>query len=180
MEVTLRRSAPALVALAVLTAPAAAKDKPLEQPQVFQAVIDCKALSDPAARLACYDRAVATLASAAEAKDVLVVDRKTVRETKRGLFGLTLPKIKLFGGNDDEEVTQIESTISAVHSAKDGMSVFVLADGGRWKQTDGRFLFPKVGQPILIRKGALGSFIAQVNKQPGVKVIRLQGPSEGS
>ncbi|MBK6802961.1 hypothetical protein [Novosphingobium sp.] len=165
----------ACTVLMFAAAPALA-DKPVEvatQPPVFRAVIDCKALPDPQARLACYDKAVGALAAAAETRDVLVVDRATARSTKRSLFGLALPRIKLFGDNDDEEVEQIESTITTAYDAKDGMSVFVLADGARWKQTEGRFTYPKAGQPIVIRRAALGSFFAKVNNQAAVRVIRL-------
>lgn len=165
----------ACAALFCAATPALA-DKPVEvatQPPVFRAVIDCKALADPQARLACYDKAVGALASAAESRDVLVVDRATARSTKRSLFGLALPRIKLFGDNDDEEIEQIESSITSAYDARDGMSVFVLADGARWKQTEGRYTYPKAGQPIVIRRAALGSFFAKVNNQAAVRVIRL-------
>lgn len=144
------------------------------QPAVLKAVLDCRPISDPGARLACFDRSAAALDTAAAAKDVLVVDRDTARKTKRGLFGLTLPKLKLFGENDDEEVDQIESKIASSYAGKDGSTVFVLEDGARWKQTDGRETYPKAGQSIVVRKGALGSFFARVNNQPGVRVIRVQ------
>lgn len=145
-----------------------------QQPAVLKAVLDCRAVADPAARLACFDRSTAAFDAATAAKDVLVVDRDTARKTKRGLFGLALPKLKIFGDNDDEEVEQIESTIASTYSGRDGSTVFVLPDGARWKQTDGRDTYPKVGQPIVVRKGALGSFFARVNNQPGVRVIRVQ------
>lgn len=165
------------MALVVATGAAAKdKDKPdpsTAPPPVYQSVLDCRAIADPAQRLACFDAKVGAMAAATEKKDLVIVDRETIRATKRGLFGISLPKIKLFGGNDDEEVNQIESTINAAYAAKDGMSVFVLADGSRWKQTDGRFTYPKAGQKILIKRAALGSFMAQVNGQPGVRVLRL-------
>lgn len=171
----MRRSSHLIVPLALLFgAPAMAQDpaRPV-QPQVFQAVVDCRTLTDSAARLACYDAKVAELAGAAEAKQVLVVDRATTEKTKRGLFGLSLPKIKLFGDNDDVEIEKIESTITAVSSARDGSVIFVLTDGARWKQTDGRDTFAKAGQKIEIAKGSLGSFFARINGQSGVRVIRL-------
>ncbi|PLK27272.1 hypothetical protein [Novosphingobium sp. TH158] len=163
-------------ALVALAAPALAKDKEepgTAPPATYQAVLDCQKITDAAARLACFDRSVTAMADATQKKDVVVIDRATIRETKRGLFGISLPRIKLFGGNDDVEVNQIESTISGTSSAKDGMSVFVLADGSRWKQTDGRYTYPKPGQKIVVKRAALGSFMANVNDQPGVRVIRL-------
>ncbi|MFO1255036.1 MAG: hypothetical protein U1E37_05135 [Sphingomonadaceae bacterium] len=163
-------------AAALLVSPALAKDKDqpaAAQPQVFQAVVDCRKLAGDAERLACYDRSVDALASAADSKQVLVVDRATTEKTKRSLFGLSLPRIKLFGENDDVEIEKIESTLTAVSSARDGSAIFVLADGARWKQTDGRDTFAKAGQTIEIRKGSLGSYFARINGQSGVRVIRL-------
>ncbi|MFM5931070.1 MAG: hypothetical protein ACKOPQ_09200 [Novosphingobium sp.] len=155
----------------------AAKDKDQDistaPPPAYKAVLDCRAQSDSAARLACFDKAVGAMAAASDKKDLVVIDRATIRETKRGLFGISLPKIKIFGGNDDEEVNQIESTLTAAYSSNDGMSIFVLANGSRWKQTDGRYTYPKAGQKIVVKRAALGSFMANVDGQPGVRVIRL-------
>lgn len=154
---------------------AIAKDKDVSTapPPAYQAILDCQKLADPAARLACFDKAVTAMSDATQKKDLVVIDRATIRETKRGLFGINLPRIKIFGGNDEEEVSQIESTLTSAYSAKDGMSVFVLADGSRWKQTDGRYTYPKAGQKIVVKRAALGSFMANVDGQPGVRVIRL-------
>lgn len=164
----------ASMVLAFTTAPALAKDQTsTAQPAVFQAVLDCKTLTDPAARLACFDQTTQALADAAKTNDVLVVDRATVRKTKRGLFGLSLPRIKLFGDNDDEEIEQIDSTIASTYSARDGATVFVLPDGARWKQTEGRDTFARAGQKIVIVKGSLGGYFARVNGQAGVRVMRL-------
>jgi len=161
---------------AALPAQAKDKDKPLDgpAPAVFQAVIDCKAQNDPAARLACYDKAVSAMDAARAAKDLVVTDRAAVREARRGLFGLSLPSLKLFGGgdNDDDEVKEIESKIAGIRMASDGFPVFVLEDGARWKQTDGRNTFPKAGQKIKIRKATLGSYMASIEGQPGVRVTR--------
>ncbi len=161
-------------ALALLATPVVAADKEEgAPPPVFQAVLDCKGIADPTARLACYDKAVGAMDAARAAKDLVVADRATVREAKRGLFGLSLPKLKLFGSGDSEDVTEIESTITAIRSAGDGNPVFVLADGARWKQTEGRDTFPKVGHTIRIRKGAMGSYLANINGKAAVRVVRL-------
>lgn len=167
----------AIAGLLAAAGPAlAAKDKDQGDsppPPIFQAVADCKAVAEPAQRLACYDRTVDAMVSATQRKDLVVADRATIREAKRGLFGLRLPTIKLFGGNDNEDVSEIESTIAAFRSASDGLLILVVEDGARWKQTDGRALYPKVGDKIRIRRAALGSFMANINKDVGFKVVRL-------
>lgn len=166
-----------VLAAALIASPAVAADKdkaePLAPPPVFQAVLDCKTVTDPAARLACYDQAVAAMDAARARQDLVVTDRATVRETKRGLFGLTLPKLKIFGGGDEDEVNEITSKITAIRMAKDGFPIFTIEDGARWKQTDGRNTFPKVGSTIRIRTAALGSYMANIDGQTAVRVMRL-------
>lgn len=171
----MRSAALLAAAFAAFAAPAMGKDKDEvpSPPPVFQAVVDCKTIADSVQRLACYDRTVEAMAAASRAKDLAVFDRTTMREARRGIFGLSLPRLKLFGGGDSEEVMEIDSTISAVRMASDGMPIFTLADGARWKQTDGRNVFPKSGDAIHIRRAAMGSFMANVAKQAGVRVTRL-------
>jgi hypothetical protein len=166
-----------IVAVAILSlAPGAVakdKDENASPPPVFQAVLDCKTIADSTERLACYDRTVGTMATASDNRDLVVADRSTMKEARRGLFGLGLPKLKLFGGGESEDVTEIESTIAGFRSASDGLLIVTLADGARWKQTDGKAQYPKAGDKVRIRKAALGSFIANINDKVGFKVIRL-------
>ena len=166
----------ALAVVAAAPAVAKDKDKPAAPPAVYQAVVDCRALGDAGQRLACFDRTVGEMAKAGEAKDLVVLDRETMRETRKGLFGFNLPKLKLFGGGDDDdkdEITQIDSTIAGIRTANDGMPVFTLADGAKWKQTEGRNVFPKVGDAIRIKRATLGSYMANVDKRSAVRVMRL-------
>ena len=143
-------------------------------PAAYQALIDCKPLTDSAARLACYDQKVEAMATAIRDRQLVVADRETMREARRGLFGISLPRLRLFGGDDDtEEIKQIESAINAVRSAGDGMAIFMLADGSRWKQTEGRDVFAKAGDEIKIKRTAMGGYMANVDGQAAVRVMRL-------
>src|SRR5829696_6737424 len=76
---------------------------PAQRPQPFEALVRCRAITGDAERLACFDRAAASLQAAAERRDVVVVDRQQVRESRRRLFGLPLPRLPIFGGGDDDE-----------------------------------------------------------------------------
>lgn len=169
----------ATLVLAALASPLAARDKPATPataPAIYQAVVDCRAIAEAAQRLACFDRTVGAMARAGETRDLVVLDRETMRETRKGLFGFSLPKLKLFGGGDvdaRDEVREIESTIAGVRIADDGMPILTIAEGARWKQTEGRNVFPKAGQKIRIRSGALGSYFASVEGKAGVRVTRL-------
>lgn len=168
----------ALGAVALAAAPLAGKDKsalPKELPPVFEAVVNCRTLTSDSERLACYDRSVAALASAREKQDIVVADRATIRETKKGLFGFALPKLRLFGEAEraSDEVKEIESTVTAVRETADGLAIFTLADGARWKQTDGGNTFAKPGIGIRIKRGTLGSYLASIDKGAYVRVVRL-------
>jgi hypothetical protein len=169
----------AALALAVVIPPAAsaaAPKQPQARPEAFEALVRCRAVTDDAARLRCFDSAAAALETAAERRDVVVVDRKQVREAKRSLFGLDIPNLNPFGGGTDEE-EEIKSIDGVVASAyQDGNSRWVvrLEDGSSWAQTDNNpiVLRPRPGQKVKINKGALGSYMMRVNGQPGVRAKR--------
>jgi hypothetical protein len=170
MSVRLTSVAVVLLSAAV-PLPALAQSQAEPVPQVFKDVVDCRALTDTAARLACYDRTVSAMADATAKNDLFLADRAKVRETKRTLFGLSLPSLRLFG--DNEDISQIDSTITRLSSNARGKWIFTLQDGGRWAQTDVRSIAPKVGDKIVVRRAAMGSFMANVGGARAVRVERL-------
>ena len=175
-----------LILLLLVGAPALAiaqrgGNAPPPRPESFEALVRCRAITDDAARLACFDTAAAALQAAQERRDVVVVDRQQVREGRRRLFGLTLPRIPIFGGGDDDDrdddaVRSLESTISAVTQAGYGQYQVTLADNSVWVQTDNNTLAvpPRSGHRVVINRGALGSFMMRVNNQPGIRVRRVR------
>ena len=169
-----------LILAAVAAAPAgvahAADPKP--RPPAFQKMVDCRGIADAGQRLACFDREVAAVAAAEGRQDLVVIDRARVRTARRTLFGLQVPDLGIFGddeGREGDGVDRIETSIASVGQNADGRWTFRLADGARWVQADSRELGvdPAVGQPIAIRKAAMGSFLANVNKQIAIRVRRL-------
>ncbi|HEX8262885.1 MAG TPA: hypothetical protein VF547_08435 [Allosphingosinicella sp.] len=168
------------VAAAALAAPAALpaqKAKPQARPEAFEALVRCRALADDAARLRCFDSAAATLQQQAENRDLVVVDRKQIQETKRGLFGLDIPNLNPFGGGGDdgvEEIKSIESTIRSAMQDGDGRWIVTLEDGSTWAQTDSYpfAVNPKRGHKVKVVKASMGSYMMRVNNQPGVRAKR--------
>ena len=170
-------------ALLLMATPALAQDDddaPARVP-LIQQLYDCRAIADPTARLACFDRQVAAMETAETARDIRIVDREQVRETRRGLFGFSLGNINIFGDDDDEDevaaeqVTQIDSTITGISMNGDGKYVFRLANDQRWYQTDPpRGRSPQVGMTITIRRASLGGYLANINERPAVRVMRQQ------
>lgn len=153
-------------------------DTPPARPQSFEALVRCRAITEDAARLACFDAAAAALQSAQERRELVVVDRQQVREGRRRLFGLALPRIPIFGGGDDDTDEDRVDTVEGVvaSASQDGLGHWVVAlqDGAVWVQVDNRplALRPRPGQRVVINRGALGSFMMRVNNQPGLRVRR--------
>jgi hypothetical protein len=158
------------------------RDAPPARPQAFEALVRCRTIAEDAARLACFDQAAAALQSAQERREIVMVDRQQVREGRRRLFGLTLPRIPIFGGGDDEDdndqdaVRSLESTVSAVSMTGYGQDQVTLADGSVWVQVDNNQMAvpPRNGHRIVVNRGALGSYMMRVNNQPGIRVRRVR------
>ena len=166
-------------AAAALAAPAAAQQRSAapQRPELFEALMRCRTVTDSAARLQCFDTAAANLQQAAERRDVVVVDRAQVRENRRRLFGLPLPDLGgIFGGGGDgeDEVDHIESTVASAQQGGMGRWVITLEDGSTWAQTDDLIVAgrPRRGNRVRVERGALGSFRMRINGQPAIRVRR--------
>jgi hypothetical protein len=150
-----------------------------QRPELFEALVRCRAVAEDGARLRCFDAAAAALEQAAARRDVVVVDRAQVRESRRRLFGLTIPRLPVFGGGDDgredeEEVSTIEGVIASARQNDLGQWYIRLREGGLWVQTDHNLLAlpPRAGGNVTINRGMMGSFMMRVGRQPGIRVRR--------
>lgn len=170
----------ALASLAVAPALAEKAKEPQPRPAAFAKLIACRAITDSVARLACYDTQTEALDEAERNSDVMVVDRQQIKKARRSLFGLELPSIGgMFGKDNDkavaeEELTSIDSTLKSASTGPNGKMVITIEDGARWIQIDtGSIRTPKVGQPVRIKRAALGSYFVSVNGQPSLRMRRL-------
>lgn len=167
----------ALVALAVASS-AVAQTKPEGRASVFQSLLDCKAKSDAAERLACFDAATASLGEAEKKGDIVVVDREMATAARRQAFGFNLPSLDIFKGSEEkpEEADNLVSSIERAYRGGDGKWVFELEGGAVWAQTDNEPLFrePKGGSKAEIRKAAIGSFFLKVDGQRAVRARRVK------
>ena len=156
----------------VATATIAARPRDTERAPLLTAVTQCRAVADPASRLACFDRSVAALDTAATNKAVVVIDQQQVRDVRRSLFGVSLPDTGLFGNGND--LPRIETTLASASVDDSGRWSFVLSDGARWAQTDDYMIArrPRANDKVIIKRAALGSFRLSVGGQPGVKAKR--------
>jgi hypothetical protein len=167
-------AAGAAAALIAWGAAAPAKDRPKVPEQAAEpvrAIEACRQVSEAAARLACYDEASASLSAAVERKDVVVLDRQDIRDTRRSLFGFSLPRLPLFRGESGEEQTEITATIARASSLGMGKWQLRLEDGAVWQTTEGGGFMrdPKAGQKVVIKKGTLGNYFIRIDGQRGVR-----------
>ena len=155
-----------------------AKEQP--RPEAFEALVRCRSIADADARLKCFDTASAGLQDAAERRELVVVDRKQVRETRRSLFGLDLPNLGLFGGDgadgegpEEDQVKSVEGVVASAYRDADNRWVVKLEDGATWGQTDNKGLLrPRPGTKVKIVRASLGTYMMRVGSQPGVRVKR--------
>lgn len=145
-------------------------------PETYQKLLQCRSTVDAEARLACYDSSVLALKQAQDRGELVIVGREEVREAKKGLFGLSLPDIKLFGGGKQEEVNELEATIASARQYTPGRWRLTLEDGAVWDQVDDSVLVgtPSKGDKIVIRRAAFGSFKGRINNEPGIRLRRTQ------
>jgi hypothetical protein len=160
---------------ALATAAQARSTTPTGTPATVQSLLACQSVADSGQRLSCYDKAAQGLADAMTKKELVVVDKARANEAKRSLFGFSIPNFgALFGGGDDQ-VNQIESTITgAFENGYDGWMI-KLADGSSWQQTDSApiALPPRKGDKVVVKRGSLGSYFVKLGSQPGFKAKRV-------
>ena len=168
----------AIVALAAL-APAASPAKPKPQDArsnaLIQALSACRAVGDEKARLACYDQASARLAEAVDKQELVVLDRQEIRETRRGLFGFSVPNIPLFRGEAGGDDGKLEAVIAGAAPLEGGKWQIRLEDGAIWQTNETRLNLsdPRPGQKIVIQRGTLGNYFLRINGQRGIRGKRV-------
>lgn len=146
-----------------------------QRPETLERLMACRAVSDDAARLTCYDAAAGALETAERQGEVVVIDRAVVNETRRDLFGFEMPSLpRLFQQEGVADIDAIETTLERSSRNAEGRWVFRLADGGVWRQIDTeRVRFDnEAGQPVRVRKAMMGSFLLTVGDSRAVRVRR--------
>jgi len=180
---TMTRTQLILAALLIAAAPAALpaqRGDPPPRAELFEALVRCRSIAEAASRLQCFDAAVAALDAAAARREVVVVDRAQVREGRRRLFGLALPRIPIFGGGEDEaeedRIQTVEGVVASASQNGNGQWIVTLEDGAVWVQADNYTLAlrPRPGHRVVINRAAMGSFMMRVNNQSGIRARRVR------
>jgi hypothetical protein len=121
----------------------------------------CRAMTDAAARLACYDAAADRL-----------VERST--EERRQSFGLP-PEAVLKQVEPAVASAEIRAEVRAVRGGQSGRLIFELDSGQIWEQVMATpDALVSVGQTVIIRSAALGSFQMATPSGRTYKVRRVR------
>lgn len=164
-----------LVVLGVSASPVLAQTATPARPELLSRLIECRSVTNDAARLSCYDSATNALDAAERQGDVVVVDRAQVREARRQLFGFQLPSVTLFDRDEAAQpIDAIETTLTRAAMNADGKWVFTLEDGSIWRQIDTeRVNFRnQAGESIRVRRASLGSYLLTAGRSRAVRVRR--------
>lgn len=161
-------SAP-FVALALLAAPAGAKTREPDAapPPVFQAVLNCKAVADPAERLACFDRTVGAMATARDTQDLVIADRATINATRQEQFGLADKPAEANG-------EPLQAKIAAVtFNAANGTALLTLDNGQVWRTTSNGTLTSRLraDQTVTITASGLFGFRLRIDGRTGFQGV---------
>lgn len=140
--------------------------------EIFTDLLKCREITEDQARLACYDRQVGAMDSAAQRDEVVVLDKTELNKTRRTLFGFSFPKLPFLGGGDEDEkkegaeadaMTQIEATIATAKNVGNGKWLITLEDGAEWMTTEAvTYRDPKPGMTIEIKRASMGSFMIKI------------------
>lgn len=180
-QMTTKIAAAAVVAISLLGTSASWAAKSAQpRPEIFTKLLDCRNVTDNAARLACYDAQVGAMEAASQRDEVVVLDKAELKKTRRSLFGFAFPKLPFLRDNDedgdkaDAEAARIEAKITSARSLGYGKWSFQLDDDSQWETTEAiANRNPKSGMPIVIKRAAMGSFLGAVNGWPSVRMKRV-------
>ncbi len=162
-------------------------------------VLACRTITDSAARLACFDRETAALASApapaaipAAAAPAAAVAPETNpapaiaaapahaapaldAQQSFGLSGSAIAAKEEAAGGRPQKLPKIEARVVALALTGNGRTLFTLDNTQVWRQleSDGDML-AKLGDSATIARGLLGSYWLQLKNGRGCKVTRVR------
>lgn len=132
----------------------------------------CASVKDPAARLTCYDKAFPPAADARTGVDIQADKEKALRD-----FGLNKAQLRVRDPEGMREVSpgQIEATVTRISARSTGERVLTLDSGQVWLLTEvtsrGHL---RVGDRVVVREAALGSFMVLTPKRVPLRARRIQ------
>ena len=141
----------------------------------LQAVVDCRAVAENVARLACYDAAAARLDEAEAKGEVVVLDKAQRQQARREAFGFTIPSFDIFNrGSEAEAAGPMVFKVAEAWQDGNGRWGVELDTGAIWRQTDSESIYrkPKKGSSVELKPAAMGSYFMKIDGQRAVRAKR--------
>jgi hypothetical protein len=145
-------------------------------------LLACRSITDPDARLACFDRETAALADAPAASLVPPLPAQSrapapVLDAQQsfGLSGSAIAATEEAKGARPPKLAKIDSRIVGLSFTGNGRTLFTLENTEMWRQleSDGDVM-AKLGDVATISRGLLGSYWLQLKNGRGCKVTRIR------
>ena len=134
----------------------------------------CAAEKDDARRLACYDKEVARTPPPRQSATAVVESETPAPTQPDDKFGYrgTIAREELDRQAADEGANRLEATIAKISSRPLGQLVITLDNGQVWSQKMAESIRVKVGDRIVIKKAAFGSFLLVAPNNSATRVTR--------
>jgi hypothetical protein len=163
-----------LPALAMLASQAQAQEPDLEK---------CLQIADVSERVVCYDSiaqvqrmqrqasAAAPAQAAVQSPPVLAAGTPGRREE----FGLSAVEREQARPERPRQLNEIKAVIASSKAVGAGYWQFTTTDGLIWRlaETSRSFRPPRAGDEVRFRRGRLGSYYLDADKQPTMRVVRV-------
>jgi hypothetical protein len=154
---------------------------------VLNIMRECAKISDPTARLACYDNNIraaggnprtSTSAGRAQVPQASVGAPVAAANTPQG-FGAESVRApqRVEARPAAEQLDQISAAITQISQRGPGLYAFTVEGGAQWQFAEGvssSYRVPRVGSTVEIERGSLGSFLMRFDKQQPVSVRRTR------
>jgi hypothetical protein len=153
--------------VALLLAPIAGAAEPAAN--IPEQLRSCVAIKRNTERLACFDRGIRALSDSQGAQT------GAAAPSAESSFGLFAQAPTATRGDTREEVETLEARVTQIDTAADGSALIVLDNAQSWRQISGSAtLLLKVGDAVVIRRAALGSFQLATPNGRSAKVKRVR------
>lgn len=138
------------------------------------AVVACRVERDDKARLACFDRASATIASARQSGELIVLNRQKVVDGRRRRFGLPSANAQAVADVRGATVKELSGVVRGVSLTRTpGRYVFELTDNSAWEMLEPSAP-PSAKEAVNITAVRLGGFRAKIGRGRAVMVKRVR------
>ena len=154
------------VAAMLLGATATADESALRVPMELRS---CVAIQRNTERLACFDRGIAALLE----PGAKPAENPPGAESSFGLFAQAPVQAKS-DAPARAQIEAMEARVTSIAVTAEGAAIIVLDNGQSWRQISGSAtLLLKAGDPVVIRRAAMGSFQLSTPNGRSAKVKRL-------